>query len=226
VGLCLAIFGMYVCILAAIAHKKSRIHVWGCIVYGLSLLVLYGFSSIYHSMGIFFNENKELRDSFLRWDHAAIYILIAGTYTPLTLIHMIPKPSLRITGVILLTFIWVCAAFGIAIKGVYWKLLPEWISTSFYLFMGWLGIFFVKPMIINLPFYSIKWILGGGLAYSLGVIWLCWDSLIFNHSMWHCWVLLGSLLQFVGIFSSIRLPSDCKGILQSMCLPFSKEHVF
>jgi len=226
VGLGLAMFGMYICILAAIAHKKSLIHVWGCIVYGFSLLTLYSLSTIYHSMGVFFTDNNLLRDQFRRWDHAAIYVLIAGTYTPLTLIHMIGKTNLRISGCFLLSTIWLCAVLGICVKGIYWGLFPEWISTSFYLFMGWIGVLFVKPMIKNLPFVSFKWIIAGGLAYSCGIIWLTWDSLLFNHSIWHCWVILGSLLQFIGIISSISLPNDNNyhTFLHNMCQPCSKEH--
>ncbi len=157
-------------------------------IYGSSLTILYLISTLYHS----FTQSR-VKAIFRRLDHAAIYLLIAGTYTPVILI------SLRTTWVIyLLPVVWTMAIIGVYIK-IFYIHRYERLSLAFYLIMGWMALIAAKPLFYSIPIESFVWIILGGVAYSTGVIFYVWSRLPFNHTIWHGFVLAGSFSHFVGI---------------------------
>ena len=157
-------------------------------IYGSSLTILYLISTLYHS----FTQSR-VKAIFRRLDHAAIYLLIAGTYTPVILI------SLRTTWVIyLLPVVWIMAIIGVYIK-IFYIHRYERLSLAFYLIMGWMALIAAKPLFYSIPIESFVWIILGGVAYSTGVIFYAWSRLPFNHTIWHGFVLAGSFSHFVGI---------------------------
>lgn len=157
-------------------------------IYGSSLCILYLFSTLYHSL-----PNSRIKAIFRRLDHAAIYLLIAGTYTPVILI------SLRTTWVIyLLPVVWTMAIIGVYIK-VFYIHRYERLTLIFYIIMGWLALIAAKPLFNSIPIESFVWIILGGVAYTTGVIFYTWDRLPFNHTIWHGFVLLGSFSHFMGM---------------------------
>jgi hemolysin III len=159
------------------------------IVYGSSIILLYSSSALYHSI-----KNPQLKYRLRQLDHAAIFILIAGTYTPFTLI------SLRHDwGLILFAIIW-----GIAIVGVVLELATglkyKKLSLALYLGMGWIVVVAIKPMLSNVPAPAMWLLLAGGLAYSAGVLFYIWRSLYLHHMIWHLFVLTGSILHFLAVY--------------------------
>lgn len=157
-------------------------------IYGVSVVLLFAASTLYHA------SLKPSTKKILRIvDHIAIYLLIAGTYTPFLLL-----PLRGTWGWVLFSTIW-----GLAILGACFKL---WftgkfrrLSTAIYLGMGWLAILAIKPMIESVPTGSLLWLLAGGLFYTLGVFFYNWKSLPYNHAFWHLFVLAGSACHFLSI---------------------------
>lgn len=157
-------------------------------VYGATLILMYTASTLYHS---FFTVN--VKQYFKIFDHSAIYLLIAGTYTPFTLI-MLPGT----TGLILFCVIWCLALAGIVFK-VFFTGRFKILSTLIYLFMGWLVIGAFKPMVEHVPEGGLYWLMAGGLLYSLGVIFYLWKRIPYQHAIWHLFVLGGSICHFFAI---------------------------
>ena len=157
-------------------------------IYGSSLTILYLVSTLYHSL-----THSRTKAIFRRLDHSAIYLLIAGTYTPVILI------SMRTTWVLyLLPIIWAMAILGVYIKVRYIHRY-ERLSLAFYIFMGWFALIAVKPMFNSIPIESFIWIIIGGACYTSGVVFYAWRRLPFNHTIWHGFVLIGSISHFIGM---------------------------
>ena len=157
-------------------------------IYGTSLTILYLVSTLYHSL-----THSRVKAMFRRLDHAAIYLLIAGTYTPVILI------SLRTTWVIyLLPVVWIMAIVGVYIK-IFYIHRYERLSLAFYIIMGWMALIAAKPLFNSIPIESFVWIFLGGVAYTAGVIFYTWHRLPFNHTIWHGFVLAGSFSHFMGM---------------------------
>ena len=157
-------------------------------IYGSSLTILYLVSTLYHSL-----TNSRIKAIFRRLDHAAIYLLIAGTYTPFILI------SLRTTWVIyILPIVWTMAVIGVYIK-VFYIHRYERLTLVYYIIMGWMALIAVKPLFNSIPIESFVWIIVGGVAYTTGVIFYVWNRLPFNHTIWHGFVLAGSFSHFMGM---------------------------
>ena len=157
-------------------------------IYGSSLTILYLVSTLYHSL-----THSRTKAIFRRLDHSAIYLLIAGTYTPIILI------SLRTTWVLyLLPIIWAMAILGVYIKVRYIHRY-ERLSLAFYIFMGWFALIAVKPMFNSIPIESFIWIIIGGACYTSGVVFYAWSRLPFNYTIWHGFVLIGSISHFIGM---------------------------
>ncbi|TVZ56217.1 hemolysin III [Lutibacter sp. Hel_I_33_5] len=159
------------------------------IVYGLSIIILYAASTFYHAS----KEDKKRRKLNI-FDHAAIYVLIAGTYTPFTLIILEGR-----LGWILFIATWIFAFIGIILKlfftGRYDKL-----STAMYLLMGWQVIFAIKPLLANFFEDGVFWLFLGGIFYTIGAILYSIKKLSYNHAIFHVFVLLGSLAHFISIY--------------------------
>ena len=157
-------------------------------IYGSSLTILYLVSTLYHSL-----THSRTKAIFRRLDHSAIYLLIAGTYTPVILI------SMRTTWVLyLLPVVWTMAIIGIYIK-VFYIHRYERLTLAFYIVMGWMAIIAVKPLFNAIPIESFIWIIIGGACYTSGVVFYAWRQLPFNHTIWHGFVLIGSISHFIGM---------------------------
>ena len=126
-------------------------------------------------------------------DHAGIYLLIAGTYTPFTLITIREDG-----GWWLFSVVWVLALIGIALESA-WVYRPKWVSAVVYLAMGWLAVTAIKPIAENLEPAGVWLLVGGGLAYTLGTIFYVLKKVKFMHAVWHLWVLAGSVLHFLAV---------------------------
>jgi hemolysin III len=163
-------------------------HILSSVVYGMSLIVLYAASTFYHSA-----SSPELKKTLQLIDHCCIYLLIAGTYTPFTLV------ALRGTfGTSLFILIWFFAIVGIGVKIFFHEKIPA-ASVISYLVMGWLGIVAVEPLFAKLGWMPLILVVAGGLAYSFGVIFYAWKSLKHHHAVWHLFVLGGSIFHFLAI---------------------------
>ena len=190
-GALLSVVGLIALILLAANHGDA----WRVIsfsIYGVTLIILYLVSTLYHSL-----PQPRMKRVFRTLDHAAIYLLIAGTYTPFLLV------SLRgALGWTLLVIIW-----GVAVVGVVWKLFfmerLKIVATGAYLLMGWLAIIAVKPLIDNLSTAGIVLVATGGVVYSLGVIFYVWRRLPYNHAIWHLFVLAASIFHFLAVVTLV-----------------------
>jgi hemolysin III len=160
----------------------------GFSIYGSALITLYIMSSIYHAV-----TGEKLKRLFRLLDHAAIFLLIAGTYTPLLLIAMRGP-----WGWTLFALIWTMAVAGLIYELLYLGRY-KWISLSIYIAMGWLAIIAIKPMMTMLPDGLLHWIVYGGLLYTGGIVFYVWKRLPYNHAVWHLFVLGGSAMHFTGI---------------------------
>ena len=171
------------------ARRGDAWAIVGASVFGASLVTVYATSTIYHSLRL--GPSKAL---WRRLDHAAIYLLIAGTYTPFTL-GALRGPW----GWSLLGIVWGVAALGIAAKVVFGPRL-RMLSTVAYLAMGWLVIIAIRPLLTRVGWGGVGWLLAGGVAYSLGVIFYARDEkLRFGHSVWHLFVLGGSVCHVIAV---------------------------
>jgi hemolysin III len=153
------------------------------VVFGMSLVLLYLTSTFYH-----FVTSVRWKAWFQLLDHACIYLLIAGSYTPFTLVTLNGAWGWSLFGVV-----WAMAFGGIFMKLVCKGKKDHWISTVFYLVMGWLVLVAFGPLLRAMPLAGIGWLVAGGLAYSLGVVFFAWRKLPFNHAVWHLFVLGGSI---------------------------------
>jgi hemolysin III len=187
-GLLLGIAGLVFLVLRATTHGNAW-HVASFAVFGGSLVVLYAASTIYHS------SRNEIRRARLRTlDHAAIYVLIAGTYTPFTLVTL-EGP----VGWTLFAVTWGMAAVGITLK-LFFTGRYNLVSTLMYIFMGWVMLFAVRPLIDAFGGDGMAWLIAGGIAYTLGAIFYSIPRLPFGHAIFHVFVLVGSGCHFVAVY--------------------------
>ncbi|TGK87726.1 hemolysin III family protein [Leptospira noumeaensis] len=172
-------------------------HVVSSAIYGATLIILYLASTLYHA--IYHTATKRI---FKVIDHASIYLLIAGTYTPFTLVSLREHSE---WGWTLFLIIWALAFIGVLLL----LLFPGKYSGArvvVYILMGWLAIFVVKDIRTAIGLGGISWLVAGGLSYTFGVIFYLWDSLPFNHAIWHLFVLSGSLCHFFAILFYVIPP--------------------
>ena len=182
-----------------VTHASLHGNVWHVVsfsIFGASLIILYIASTFYHSAG-----KPELRSRLRIIDHASIYVLIAGTYTPFTLVTLKGPIGWSIFGI----------TWGMALTGIILKLFftgkYKLISTLMYVFMGWVIIFAIKPLINNFPLEGLRWLIAGGMAYTIGAILYSMKKIKFNHAIFHIFVFIGSFSHFVAVFFYV-LPSE------------------
>ncbi|HAN77470.1 MAG TPA: hemolysin D [Bacteroidales bacterium] len=187
-GIGLSIAGLGILVVSAIRFGDVW-HIVSFSIYGVSLIFLYTASTIFHSL-------LKVRPKFYAniVDHSAVYILIAGTYTPFTLITLRGSWGWTIFGIV----------WGLAILGVTYKIFMNTkyrvLSTIVYLLMGWVIIIAVKPLYDNLASGGL-WLLAlGGLSYSIGVVFYTFRKIPWGHGIWHIFVLLGSVLHFFSVY--------------------------
>ena len=171
-------------------------HVVSVGIFGLSLIALYTASTFYHSA-----KDPVLRSRLRIIDHASIYVLIAGTYTPYTLIILNGS-----TGWLIFAASWSMAIIGITLK-VYFTGKYNVISTLMYVFMGWIIVFAITPLINNLSAGGLFWLFAGGVAYKTGAILYSIKKIKFNHAIFHMFVLLGSFCHVVSVYFYV-LPTE------------------
>jgi hemolysin III len=186
-GLLLSIAGFIFLMVMASTHGDP-LYVFASVLYGLSLVVLYAASTLYHG------ATHPIRKKTLQIvDHCCIYVLIAGSYTPFTLIVL--RSGI---GQNLFIFVWVFALVGIAAKLLFGTRYPA-ISVISYLVMGWIGILAVQPLFATLGWMPVALVIAGGVAYSIGTIFFGWHSIKHHHAIWHVFVLAGSILHFLAV---------------------------
>ncbi len=162
----------------------------GSIIFSITMIVLYFSSTLYHSF-----QPGRLKHIFRIIDHSAVYLLIAGTYTPFTLGVLYGA-----WGWTLLVLIWVLALTGVALKFLRRMSHPV-LSTVLYLLMGWLIVVAIDPMYNRLPASGLAWLVAGGLAYTAGTIFFVYDSrLRYGHFIWHWFVLAGTTCHYFAVY--------------------------
>lgn len=189
IGFALSSPGLVALIVHA-ARNGGGLHVATFSIYGSSLIISYGVFTFYH----IYKFHKRLGHLFKILDHATIYLLIAGTYTPFTLVFLRGN-----WGWTLFLTVWGMAVLGMVLKVFYvnqFKLLGPLI----YLIMGWLIVFASNPALELIPTAGLKLLLAGGLFYSFGLIFYAWKRLLFHHAIWHLFVLAGSTCHYFAIY--------------------------
>ena len=187
VGLALSVVGAPVHIFSAVSTKDGWRIVAACI-YAATLVILYAASTLYHSV-----RNVDHKELWQRVDHAAIYLLIAGTYTPFTLI------SLRgAWGWSLFGFVWTLALVGVLLKSRFGARLPA-LSTWIYLGMGWVIVIAMRPLASHVAPAGLFWLALGGALYTGGVVFYVWEKVRYSHAVWHVFVLGGSMAHFAAV---------------------------
>ena len=191
-GVGLSIAGLAVLVVFA-ARYGSSTHVVTYAIFGTTLILLFLASTLYHCM-----TRPDLKKTMKICDHAAIYVLIAGTYTPLMLTCVGGA-----LGWTVFSLVWGMALFGVVMKCFFtgrFKL----ISTLLYLGMGWFCLCTIKQLLANMPLESLIFLVSGGLAYTAGVLFYVWKRLPYSHAIWHLFVLAGSTLHFFAILTSLK----------------------
>lgn len=194
IGAVLSLAGLIYMLYQGIS-SGSGLYLAGGLIFGLSLLALYSASTIYHWVP----GSERLTKALRQVDHAMIYVLIAGTYTPICLITL--KGML---GTLLLIGVWSLAAAGIVVK-LLWMSAPRWLYTGFYLFLGWLAVFFIWPIYKAMPLAGFVCLISGGLLYTVGSIIYAKKSEALRlahlgfHEIFHLFILAGSTAHFVMI---------------------------
>lgn len=187
-GLLLSLIALLLLVTRASLHGNAW-HIVSVSIFGVSLIALYAASTTYHSA-----KKPELRARLRIIDHATIYVLIAGTYTPFTLVTLNGSVGWWIFGI----------SWGLAVSGIILKLFFtgrfNLLSTLMYVFMGWIIVFAVKPLVAALPTEGLYWLVAGGLSYTIGAIIYSIKSISLNHAIFHLFVLVGSICHFVAIY--------------------------
>lgn len=196
IGVILSIIAIFSLINKAY-YYGNILHVTAFSIFGISLILLYTASTLYH----IFETPKALSNILHRVDHMMIFVLIAGTYTPICLI-----PLKGTVGLTLLSIIWSAAIAGIFFK-IFWMNAPRWINTGIYIGMGWIVVIAIFPLAKVLPFNGIFWLFSGGIAYTLGAViyGTKWPKFNFKwvgfHEIFHIFVLLGSFCHFILVYN-------------------------
>lgn len=186
-GLMLSVIGLAVLIVLAGLNGDSW-SLLSCVIYGVSLVVLYAASTFYHS-----TTSHRAKKNLQVVDHCCIYLLIAGSYTPFGMV-IFKDPM----GPALLAGIWAFAVVGILIKLIIRDRFPA-INVISYLLMGWLGVFAVQPLFNVLGMAPVALTIAGGVAYTLGVIFFPWKSIKHHHAIFHVFILLGSIIHYAAV---------------------------
>jgi hemolysin III len=194
IGVLLGIIALVLMVVLAAEHHHPMAVV-SCAIYGTTLIILYLASTLYHAL-----RKPELKKLFKVIDHSSIYLLIAGTYTPFTLVTLEGPWGWALFGII-----WGLTAIGLIFKFFFTGRF-EFISVVLYLSMGWLIVIAIKPLIEALPFAGLMWMLAGGLCYTGGVaFYVVDDKYHFTHFLWHLCVLAGSVCQFIAVLGYVVL---------------------
>lgn len=187
IGLLLSIAGLSV--LTSFASVFGSVwHIVSCSIYGATQILLYAASTLYHSI-----THPKAKAIFRALDHSAIFLLIAGTYTPFTLVNLRGPWGWTIFGVV-----WGLALVGIAFNGFFMRQKAVW-NVLPYLGLGWIAVIGLKPLLESVAPGGLLLLATGGLAYTVGSLFYAWKRLPFNHAIWHLFVLAGSGFHFFAV---------------------------
>lgn len=192
VGTLLSIAALVLLVVFA-SIKGNAWHVVSFSIFGASLVLLYLSSTLYHSF-----TREKIKNLFVRFDHAAIFLLIAGTYTPFVLTTIQGSLGWSLFGII-----WGLAVAGIIIRSIYLTRFRK-LMVGIYVAMGWMFLIAIVPMVKNLPASSITFLFIGAGLYSVGVIFYAWRNLKYGHGIWHLFVLGGSIMHFFSVLYSLN----------------------
>ncbi|NMA82545.1 MAG: hemolysin III family protein [Epulopiscium sp.] len=190
-GIIASLIGLVILLIYAIM-ERSTISIVAFSIYGFCSLALYTSSTVYHSI-----QNEKWKKISRVFDHSSIFLLIAGTYTPVALLTMTGYWRIGI-----LASVWVIAILGIGFKIITFPNFDKHkvFSLSLYILMGWIVIVALRPMLKAIPLGFFGWLLAGGLVYTFGTIFYSIKKIPYHHAIWHLFVLAGSVLHFVGIY--------------------------
>ena len=195
VGWFLSLGGLVYLVIRA-AGTGGTLRVVSCAIFGATLVLLYASSTLYHAL-----PSERAKGIFRVFDHSAIFLLIAGSYTPLALVALGGR-----WGWSLFASIWFLAVVGILLNTVAhgrWR----WLSIILYVTMGWLVVVAIKPLMAALDSRSLALVVAGGLAYTLGLVFYGWKNLPYSHAVWHLFVLAGSVLHYFAVLFAVGLGS-------------------
>ena len=188
IGMLLSIAALFFLVIRAVQFGET-IHIVSVVIYGVSLITLYTASTLYHK-----STRDKLRKRLNVFDHASIFVLIAGSYTPFLLISLNGTLGWRF-----FAFIWIAAITGVVLKLFYFGKYSI-LSTIMYIAMGWVIIFVIKPLTNNVSSNGIFWLYTGGISYTLGAVFYSINKLKMNHAIFHIFVLMGSIAHFISIY--------------------------
>ncbi len=194
-GLLLSVAGIAFLLAIAIKHGTAW-HVVGSAIYGATLMSLYLASTLYHAL-----PSPQWKRLLRVLDHSAIYLLIAGTYTPFMLVNLRGG-----WGWSLLAIIWGCAMAGILCKVFFVNRFPA-LSTALYVAMGWLVVVAVRPVLTHVSAAGVRWLVAGGVTYTLGVVFFATRRIPYAHAIWHVFVVAGSICHYLAVLYAVVLPA-------------------
>lgn len=178
-------------LIEAFTNNHSNVF-WAVLVFGIGMLLVYSFSTLYHA-----SRDKKMKDYLQIGDHISIYFFIAGTYSPLMVKYLETD-----TAILFLSVMWSIVLLGTIFKIFFTKKF-KFLSTVLYLALGWMIVFVIKPLLETIPFSVFLWIILGGLSYTIGVYFYVKDHKMYYHSIWHLFVLFGTIAHFVSVYISI-----------------------
>ena len=194
VGVALSVVALVVMVVYASRHGNPY-HIVSVSIFGATLILLYLMSTLYHSM-----QHPKVKYVFRVFDHSCIYLLIAGSYTPFTLVTLRGG-----WGWTLLGLTWGLALCGIVFKIFFTKRFSI-LSTIMYIAMGWLVLIAIVPIVENVPAGGLAWLVAGGLLYTSGVIFYVWRRIPYHHAIWHLFVMAGSFCHFLAVYYYVLPP--------------------
>lgn len=187
-GLMLAIAGIFLLLNKALQLHSAKIFI-AFLIYGIGVTTMFLASTLYHSA-----TDSKKRSRLNVFDHSAIYLTIAGSYTPISLLVLPP-----FWGITVLVTVWLIAATGIILKFFFIGKFPV-VSTVMYVLMGWVIVIAVKPLITSMPTQGLIWLLAGGIAYTIGAVLYQFDNLKYNHAIFHLFVLIGAACHYIVVY--------------------------
>jgi hemolysin III len=188
-GLVAAMIGTPILLLAAFRHTNIFFLV-GTVIFTATMLLVYFGSTLYHAW-----PQTRVKSFLQVMDHSAIFLLIAGTYTPFAL-----GPLRGAGGLTMLGIVWTLALFGVVMKATRGALRHRKLSMTLYLGTGWLGVIFIRPLALTIPWTAVLWLVMGGIAYTAGTLFFANERLRYAHFIWHLFVLAGTSCHFAAVF--------------------------
>src|SRR5947208_4112790 len=189
IGLCAALVGAPILLLEA--HRNSAGFFFGTVIFAVAMSMLYLGSTLYHAW-----PQTRGKTILRTLDHSAIFLLIAGTYTPFTL-----GPLRGLWGATILAVVWALAIFGLILKATRGSARHPKLGMTLYLGTGWLALIAVRPMMLAIPSAALFWLVAGGVAYTIGVLFFVNQRLRYSHFIWHLFVLAGSSCHFAAVLA-------------------------